>query len=403
MTALAFLAALAAAPSFNPAPPPVPVANVNGPYAKAEVVLDWKGIPTRVRLLVVGERAGLEGLPAGKAQWMRPIATPDDALAVLADRKLEPLWPALLAWAGPDLGLFRDRYVADYRRNFERRSPADSLSSGEMLARPRARALQQYAEALWRTGKAAEANALLRAELDRSRPRKLGVYRSQDLTLIGLKLALQTRRSGDAPGALAIVDGLIGSGLGKDPYDRLNLDVNRAAYLAESGRHAEALALIDRALAAYAAQRKDDEINKVAGSNRHFAWIRACALKGLGRQDEARAEWATVVGSGEVRDEELPVTSTESILVRGLVCMQDVEGAARQLAAGLEHEVGGLGSPVLLYAQTEGAWRDMFGDAISAVLETPVMRAALESRARALAPAFAPALRHWRPAPAPAS
>lgn len=396
MLLLAMLMLQPAALSPLPAPKVVARADPMARYVRAEGQVAAPGVGTRVRLLISGDDAALQVSANGKEEWLRPLLGVDEVLTVLADTRLSFLWPALLEWAGSDLAGLRDRQLEERRLGAMTGTSRESFIAAERLSRNRTRALMQYATTLARSGRRAEAIALLRAQL---RPvRKSGSRRAFETMMIGLRAVGIYRTDAAYGSALALLDELQRMELGKD--FQLNLDVNRASLLAQSGRYAEALTLIDNALAQFSALNIDDENYAIGGSGRHFAWIRACALKGLGRNDEARSAMAAVATRGEVvQDEYVPVELTDSIRFRGQVCMRDADGIISDLLAELEGDHS-LGSTAFLLAQPAARERSAWRSLLSTVFEDPRIKAALAGRARMLPPEFDAALRAWRPSPA---
>jgi hypothetical protein len=215
--------------------------------------------------------------------------------------------------------------------------------------------------------------------------------------MLSLRLASLRQLAGDGAGALAAMS-RDEAALGKGSDYAVNFRVNRAAYLAEAGRHAEALALVEAVRAAYQAA-EDQPIGaggeKVPGSDRHFQWIRACALKGLGREAEGAAAAAAIFAAEQPTDEYLVVDSNALIRLRLARCTGDAAMAAREIAADARRLPIG-GSPFLLLqpALRLGGFDPAFRRRI---LEHPELAAELRGRFRELPPELVPALNHWHP------
>jgi hypothetical protein len=366
------------------------------PYAawiKASGTMDYHGRPVRVDLLVNGHEAAIRAR-AGAAVEMRPITTADMAILLLLDRRLEFLWPALLDWAGPDLGRFRAFSVADAEaayNNGELRAPP--RTTAESSTRPKTRRLFQYSEALWFAGYRDKARALvdtaraetgLRTDWDRT-----------EWTMLSARLASYTDNAGQHDDAIKLLIEAKAT-LGADSPYAINFDINRAAYLAEAGRSAEALALIET-LAPQFETKKDGKYGKggekVPGSERQFAWIKACALSGLGRAEEATRALAPVLNERQARDPDFVVTPNAAIRQRAYVCMKQVDGVVRELLAEMD-EV--LVAPRALYWMTPGATPAGLDPAmLAAVRADPRMKAAMAGRLRPLPAELTPALNGW--------
>src|SRR5690606_7451199 len=134
------------------------------------------------------------------------------------------------------------------------------------------------------------------------------------------------RLTGDHSGSITHMDDAIRR-LGSSDF-RLNLLINRASYLAVDGRYREALHDADAALAG--ALRGPARL-QVAGSRRHFDWVRACALAGLGRRDEARALAAGVAASEEPFSALVVLETSGSIRRRMNLCMRDATSVMADL------------------------------------------------------------------------
>lgn len=206
--------------------------------------------------------------------------------------------------------------------------------------------------------------------------------------LIATALARHLTLAGDRTAAIEILQAV--SEKTKGSRYGMNTDVNLAAYLAEQGRHAEALARIDAAARRFVAEAGGEQ---VAGSQRHFDWIRGCALHGLGRTGEARALYDRLGRSATPVDRNFIVTSSDQIRVRAAKCIDDPAAYARSVADGAGDLVGPSG---LLVVQP--GWRPYFDpDWFRRVAAEPALKEALKGRVRVLPDALIPALNRWRP------
>ena len=219
-------------------------------------------------------------------------------------------------------------------------------------------------------------------------PRSFKGGRSFDTALVILARAHLLARAGQRDQAIRELDVHLMRFGPKNDYV-LNLQINRAAYLAQSGRFKEALDAIDAAGAAYATSGS----GKVRGSDRNFAWVRACALNGLGRRDEAAADFVRF-GEAQTRPgRRVVLQRDESIRIRGYLCMGDEDALARELIAAAPP----LASGALLMLQphqSDERYGELGRRAIAAVRLNPGVAAAYQHR-RELPPIFRPALNNW--------
>jgi hypothetical protein len=76
------------------------------------------GVPTLIELRLNNELVTLRHRPAdNSAAWSRYIVHgPAEALSLLADQRLEFLWPALERWGGDDLSTLRNQTLDRTRR-----------------------------------------------------------------------------------------------------------------------------------------------------------------------------------------------------------------------------------------------------------------------------------------------
>ncbi len=341
------LAALALATAAAPAPPKalpgrvyappmlvVPPAPQPGPCDAAGLRLRPPGSDL---FLCVGRALGTPVLAsvdaAGNMVGMAGEIDVPMAIAILADERMGPLWPAVETLLGEGGDALRSAML-DRARAAAGRDSASPLSwrrgTLESLNGASSRAVLDLARVLDIAGRPDDALALLDAQLPALRAdgeedddREYSLLSNR---LRYANLLYTNRRHEEALAALERVER--DPQLGED-Y-RVNAAVNRAAYLAEMGRAAEALALIGRA-----GERFDDTDPSYAidGSARQFAWIRACALRALGRDDEARAALHILDRSPERLPSRtgavVPVTS--SIELRAALCLGDVDRLAALL------------------------------------------------------------------------
>jgi len=387
-------AAQVTAPPVVPGPPPIivmrPPADPYASLVKAKGQWNFEGQSYALEFLVDGKLAALRLRDRMTGvQNILPLSSPADFLGLLADRKVDFLWPAIAEWVGPSMERLRSNLLEAAKQGYDSRSPVFfANNTAESVMRAPARAVSQYARALERTGDGAAAVDVLRREAS-TRDLKTDWGRGE-YSVLWAQMAgvLHTRGQSDA--ALAeLSTGL--AALGGSRYAG-NLAITRAAVLAESGRYEEALVAINQLGKEYKKTR-----GKVAGSDRQFAWIRACALQGLGRTADAKRAFPDLQNRPEPVDKDWIVPANASIQIRALTCLGDVEGLVMASIAELE---GGRLTPRALlllqpdYAMTEGG-RRVWAEA----RRDPRLIAAAQGRFRQLPPEYAPALRSWRPEP----
>jgi len=255
--------------------------------------------------------------------------------------------------------------------------------------------MMQYASTLSDTGDVKKAIFMLQQSLFF---RKVNSQLTTDLgrsdyTLITLRLASALNEDGRVDEAIAALRDAEGV-LGNDPY-AINLQVNRAAFLAENGKYAEALTLIDQAQRDYEAQpKKNSERAKVAGSYRQFDWIRACALNGIDRTKEAKSIFYGLQKNKEPKDKYFVVSSNLELLFRAAVCMNNPDLVSEAFIENLNDQP--LGSPVALLMQPSRNLRFFNREMAEQVRANPAVKAALDERMRILPKELEPALNKWQ-------
>lgn len=299
--------------------------------------------------------------PDGSEAYETELASVRDALAVLADRKLAALWPAVTDFAGRDLERQRVRFLA----RTELRGVGDDPS---LRARRRFDAMAQVGrldEGL------AEVRAVLAANADKNRLVGTAVLRAE--------VASELAGRGRVGEALALLDSGEKS---RRAVKRLRgaYSAERAAILAEAGRHAEALRWVD------SARRQALKVDRDADADPRFSWVRACALAGLGRAEEAMTEYGRVEAASEA-----PVR----LRLRALACMGDTERLAAELVRQLESEE--MPSKVALMLRMAEVSPHPWARPFARAAGRPDVRAALDARSRSLPMEMVPALRGWVP------
>lgn len=322
------------------------------------------------------------------------IDSVDTLLGLLADRRVAPLWSALIDWAGLGAERLRDRKINEARRAFEEGREVTPASTADSSSRPKARALLQLATALNRGGEHDEALALLIA----NRPATPGKddWDRNEWVALTVRIATSYAEAGELDRAVATLRDGEATMRGEQSFT-INFKINRAAYLAEMGRAAEALALIDAAEAKF--KRNKGSGDPVPASDREFSWIRACALHRLGRVAEAETEASAMLHADErPTDPQFVLKPTSQIVVRYARCIDDPKLAAQVLASEVRDRLVGARAFVLLQPKREAA---LGANAFFArVRREPAMIAALGDRFRELPDVLVPALNRWAPTPA---
>lgn len=265
---------------------------------------------------------------SGQALALLPLER-EQILGFLASTRLEPVWPRLMEFVGEDGSGLREalrRRAVAIRQGGNatagRNSPLDHFNSGSTLSTMRASIFLADA------GDFDEAYALLEARIARLEAlERLSDDQQFDLLSLMLQRGQITRRRLDNSALIGIYQQIERHPRISAAY-RLNAMVNRAATLAEAGEAQAALELVNRAQE----QFNESRSLNVPGSDRQFAWIRACALKQLGELEAASRQFDLVeAASPEFRGAVGTIASTESIVLRAAFCMDDDELLAREL------------------------------------------------------------------------
>jgi len=304
------------------------------PYVKASGWVQSGDGPTFVELLLDDANAGLR-LRSAKGTPRIRILEPHRALELLADRRMEFLWAPLIEWAGPTLEKMRDRNIAHLRAAAATGTPErPPTTTSESVARPKIRTIVQLANFLTDVGQGAEAKRILQDQLRTMKPKTDHSWAAFEWFSVASAISMSRWERGDSNGAIAQYE-LIERTLGTSPYTD-NATISRASLLARSGRYADALSTIDPLFARWSSQNRE---YKVGGSERQFAWIRACALEGLGRHSEAEAAFRPVLDASETYDPHYFVESDEKLQLKGRVCMRSVDGVTTMMIDQLKDDI----------------------------------------------------------------
>lgn len=333
----------------------------------------------------------------GQDAWRVDNAT---ALALLADRRYETIWPALERAMGANRTTIRDAVVREaqqaYSIGFPTRGASntlESINSGQI------RLVLDFALALSQAGRTEEALQLLRRQLPDVDSRRRNFDTQFDWVSLKLREAQIYFSAGQHSAALTSLDQVVTHpNIRRDI--RVNAMVNRAAMLAELGQGAEALALIDAALEIF-----QDSGLQLTGSDRQFAWIRACALHQLGRTTEAETAIKPLRNAPEfVGDPGVLQPPTSGIALRAALCLGDDAWVA-SMAESSNLSIDYFAISLQPHFRTANPRQQATLDAARARLaDSPVM-----ARFRVLPDSYRAALNNWVPAriapvdPSPAS
>ncbi|MFN3676679.1 MAG: tetratricopeptide repeat protein [Sphingomonas pseudosanguinis] len=318
------------------------------------------------------------------------IRSIDDALAVMADRRLAAIWLQVLTWAGPSLEGLRDALVTDARNVFAKGRTKEAESAIASVVRPRLRPTFQLADALLASGQVEQAVQLMQSA--RAAEPKDSPWWSIHWAAMSQWLAKARDVHGDTQGALDILEASIPP-LGNDQV-KLNLEASRASVLLDLHRAAHALAAIDAVEASFEAPggifSRDARIK---GSERQFAWIRACALQQLGRTAEAKAAAAPLYPVAEPQDRRFKIDPTVKLRKQLGLCARDVTLTAQSYAEMLRDDPYGGEALVELQPafQRRGADPRFMDD----VRRDPSLAPIIAERMRILPDELVPALNGW--------
>lgn len=364
------------------------------PYILASQQLRFEGRATRIDFIVRDEIPML-AVTRGRSREsvFLLLRGPDQLILLLADRRFEPLWPAVLQWAGPGLERAAMHNVDLARAVYDSGGTLSSTTTAQSSTRPRIRALLQYAVTLQHAGRVEDAAVLLRNELSTM---PLDTQWGQtESTMIRLQLVHGHHQNGDFEAALAELRQ--GENALRGTSYAVNFTVNRAATLAETGRYAEALVAIEAARQDFDSLTEGapgEGSERIPGSDRQFDWIRACALHGLGRADEAAELMQRVRAAREPRDIVFVMDSNLDVQFRADICTGNREAIVLHLLNLIEEDPLIFPVGLLLQPNLSSALPG-FGRTMGDVRNDPRIVAATRERMRELPAEFAPALSHW--------
>lgn len=400
LVAFAAVASLSAAVAARPQPiapiprivrivtPPVAApATFRTEWLKASHIVRGK----RVDFLVDGDRAAVLEWPAGERYGeprVVPLENSVPLLAFLADRRYEFLWAPLTDWAGADLARFRERLRRQAETLSQTSRSVGALSSAESVVSGRVADFIRLTAIYMDIGEALLAQAVMEKYLAATRPRGGNSQRSLDWVIAKARLASVLQFQGKIEESFPHYDDI--QRVAGRSVQSVNGAINHAAILAEAGRYSDALQIIDSAWAMF---RKEAGEDGLVGSERQFAWIRACALNGLGRIDEATATYETLRESGRVSDRNFIVPSKESIEWRAHWCMRRKANLKQYLLDELRSE-----RPTLAVLAMQPAYKGEGEDPVLLVdmRADPEIRVAIAVRMRELPAPMLPAMNKYR-------
>lgn len=176
-------------------------------------------------------------------------------------------------------------------------------------------------------GGLAEADALLEAA---ARLPPVDADEGYSIARFPTRRATLKAQAGDVVGALEVLDAGL-QRFGIDGTYGANFVANASALLAETGRYAEALALLDRLPRPKGKSLKIGETFVNADGAIQLTWIRACALRGLGQAGAANAELNRFLANAY---------ATDNVRARALTCFGDVDRLTRFFVTALEGAAG---------------------------------------------------------------
>ena len=171
----------------------------------------------------------------------------------------------------------------------------------------------------------------------------------------------------------------------------LNLYVNLALALARSGQYQRALILIDEAWNRPDLDRTSEpRTYKVPSGYANFAFIKACALGGLGQRDKALALISNIA---ETPSSPMADSDESSARLQAFICMHDVQGLAQEIAKQLDTALPA--ADLFVDVQPDATTYEPEARVLAAAMATPEVRRAAKVHLKLLAPDFTPALSKW--------
>lgn len=320
-----------------------------------------------------------------------PLSSPGEVLPILIDRRFAFLWPELTAWAGPDLVILRDRMLAESEAAYAAgKLPAWADKMAALVSRKTAVVLSR-AKVLSAAGRRSEAVAFLEKQTRAWTPGKPWDRNDQGVALLTLaNLLFNVGRADDAADLLLAFEAETTA-----RAEVLNVVLTRANLLALVGRYQEALEAIDKGEAMFVSYKDTfgGTISALPGTNRYFARIRACALRGLGRRQEAEAALAPLLAAPpQPYSLFWELDPTNLVELGAFTCMRDPARLAPAMTRGLDSAPVSATALNLIIPQIITPHDQA---TLIAARASPTFEAAARDIIRPLPPELVPAANDW--------
>lgn len=309
---------------------------------------------------------------------------------LLASTDFAQLGPQLIGFADEDGSRLRSKLrerakvmLKTGRTSPKRSNQLENFVGGSVLA------AMQAADLMVEAGDGAAAVALLRAKRAAISPAALKDRDSQfEWVALAMREAKQLKTLRDPAGAGAVYRAILDNSAIDADY-RINGAINYAAMLAELGQAKESLALLNKAEADFENATNGEN---VPGSDRQFAWIRACALHVLGDKIGTSKAIAVIEAAPEeLRNANGWIAPTTGIEVRLAFCMKDDE----QLAAVFTNP-NFMIEPAAYALQRELMWFPSDRNKTIDRLRERLAKAGHVPRMRQMPAALVPAMNQWQ-------
>ncbi len=393
---IAALAGTAAAASATPMPPPVFAPPAPAPQMAAPCpprLTVTIGRKEDVNACILQARGWAYLVVFNPSNYAERLALPldhDMLFTLLASTDMASLWPQIIAFTGADGSKLRAALRA---RSQELRSSnwaaPKSTNQLENFVGGSVLATMQAADLAYEAGDGADAVGLLQAKRAQL---ELGGLKDNDKQFDWISLAMREAKLqqwlGNIAAATAIYD-MIGANRAIYAGYRVNGAINKAAMLAELGQAAASLALITQAQTDF---DRTSNGPKVPGSDRQFAWIRACDHHLLGNEKEARKAMAVIKAApAELRNAQGMIAPTSGIEVRLAFCLKD-DGMLADFVSGSEY----LLEPAALLLQNELVWFPRDRSVTIDRVRQRFAKSGYAPRIRQIPAALVPALNRWQ-------
>ncbi len=292
----------------------------------------------------------------------------DTGLALMADRRLQMIWPAIDEWSAGTFEKQRDASVAAAMALFR--------------ADPSIENRKRYGDSLASAGKMEEAIKLLQAAIDD--PTTWDEERF-DIVMLTVRYGYYLSSTGRAAQAFAVARKMSRAIPVADYSSASNLMPNLAQMLISDGRHQDALDLIELEYP----KRDDLESDAAFG---FYAALRFCAYTGLKRASEAKSQSALIdnvfsenAAARKIRDS--CVTSLTKLRANWSSRMLDTDDRREAI---LEHQRAHFG-----IATVTGSIQKLQTERYDFLRTDPEIQRQYNLFARDLPQSFIPALNKW--------